>query len=261
MALCLWVLIVFSILAAGLYQIVATQLRLAKVLEERAVSRYLAKAACTYFMSRKNKDETSHDTLFELSEKPEKLLGRGKFTYSIKDEQGRININTASPEVLARLPGLNPELAKAIAISPLKPFAAIEELLTVEGFNEQIYSECREFITVYSNGRVNINTAGSEVLSALGLPATLVAKIDEFRNGPDAETATEDDGVFISNEALLTFASLTAAEKESINKVLIWLIASSENFCINVDTYFLGKHAFAYSITISKDKIKRWSER
>jgi hypothetical protein len=52
------------------------------------------------------------------------------------------------------------------------------------------------YVTIYGDGEVNINTASKEVLSALGLPDTLIDKIMVVRRGKDGIDGTADDHVF-----------------------------------------------------------------
>ena len=48
-----------------------------------------------------------------------------------------------------------------------------------------LYDKIKEFITIYSSGSVNINTASNEVLISLGIDERVVEKIVEFRVGDD----------------------------------------------------------------------------
>jgi type II secretory pathway component PulK len=154
---------------------------------------------------------------------PEKRFG-------ISDEEGRINVNTANRVVLTRLiritTGLSEEaagdLAKAIIDwrqygeneiagfysddyydnlefsyqQKKKPFEHPEELLLVEGMSPAVYERLLDFITIYGKGFVNVNTASSVVLQALGLSEALVEKILFVRRGPDKIDMTADDYFF-----------------------------------------------------------------
>ncbi len=75
-------------------------------------------------------------------------------------------------------------------------FQTIEELLLVKGVTPEIFSNLQDLITVYGDGKVNINTAPGEVLEALGLKEELRDKILWFRRGEDGLLGTEDDGFF-----------------------------------------------------------------
>ena len=53
----------------------------------------------------------------------------------------------------------------------------LDEILLVKGMNKEIYDKLINFVTIYGDGAVNINTASKEVLEALGLADSLVDKI------------------------------------------------------------------------------------
>ncbi len=72
----------------------------------------------------------------------------------------------------------------------------LEELLLVKDVDENIFGKIRNYVTIYGDGRVNVNTASKIVLSALGLNEDIVSKIIAFRAGDDGITGTADDNVF-----------------------------------------------------------------
>ena len=150
--------------------------------------------------------------------------------YGVSDEERKININTASIEVLQRLVetvlGYEKEEAKKLAISIVDwrqygeteiegflssnyysnleypyeekkaPFERIEELLLIGGIDEGVYRKLSDFLTVYGDGPVNLNTASKAVLTATGLTDGLVNKLIIARRGQDGLEATQDDYTF-----------------------------------------------------------------
>lgn len=266
--LSIWILVFFSILTTAVYRIIATQLKLSRVLEERAVCPYLAKAACLYAWAEKKNDKTSYDSLAKLNQLRQRTMGNVKFTYTQVDEESKININTASSEILARLPGLSLELAQKIQASPLRPFTLKEELLFIEGLTEKEFAEFKDFITVYGNGSVNINTAPEQVFVALGMDENLAQGIVGFRNGNDGKQGTEDDQVFESSAEIvdkLRSALSFSGDEEAALVALIsqnLLTVSSKNLLLEVQTQILNKAAIRYLITMEADKgkIKQWKE-
>lgn len=76
------------------------------------------------------------------------------------------------------------------------PFEVVEELTLVKGITPEIFDKIRHRVTVYGNGRVNINTADALVLEGLGLSSDLVEKIIWYRSGNDGREGTEDDIAF-----------------------------------------------------------------
>ncbi|MGH7318318.1 MAG: general secretion pathway protein GspK [Candidatus Rokuibacteriota bacterium] len=137
------------------------------------------------------------------------VLGSGRFSYRITDEQARINLNRIQPDVLHRLLlelGVDRAVRDVIADSVLDwrdpneeyrlngaeseyyttlpvpyrsknaDFDAVEELLQVKGVTREIFyggPDARglgEYLTVGGTGStVNVNTASATVLRALGL--------------------------------------------------------------------------------------------
>ena len=150
--------------------------------------------------------------------------------YGMIDEESKININIVEKNEISRLlqavVGLDGEDAGDLALSivdwreegtsvlegffsdnyynnlknPYPPknndFESIEELLFVEGINQDILDRLRWFVTIYGDGRVNVNTASWHVLVALGFDPDVADKIISIRDGADERPATGDDYFF-----------------------------------------------------------------
>lgn len=150
--------------------------------------------------------------------------------FGVVDEGGKINVNHEGRSVLKRLIkdvlGENDEDAGHLAnmiidwrrygeseitgffsdeyyenlefpyVPKKSDFEVLDELLLVEGVTRDIYKRLINFTTIYGDGKVNINTAPRQVLSALGLSETLVGAILFARRGEDEIEFTEDDFVF-----------------------------------------------------------------
>ena len=65
-------------------------------------------------------------------------------------EGERLNLNTASPADLTRLPGIGEKKAEAIAAwrEAHGPFRVVEDLLAVDGIGEKLLEEMRPYVTV-----------------------------------------------------------------------------------------------------------------
>jgi len=186
------------------------------------------------------------------------ICGTPKFFYGLSDEEGKVNINTASPELMARLfevvlgvgstqaqgladavvdwrdadAGTQPKGAEGDHYEGLGvPYAckdalfnAPDELLLVRGFDATIYENIRGYVTVVGSGRLNINTVSAKVLDVLGLDVKLAGKIARYRRGPDALWGTSDDGVFMSvtsiAEDIEGAAGLTDQERVSLDVLI-----------------------------------------
>ncbi|NQU73334.1 MAG: general secretion pathway protein GspK, partial [Candidatus Omnitrophica bacterium] len=168
-------------------------------------------------------------------------------------------------EVIARLPGIDLDLAQRIISSPSRPFHVKEELLLLEGCDKS-FDQCKDFISVYSNGKVNVNTAPVEVLTALGIDSQVASIIEEFRKGPDLEEATEDDEVFENTgeivDKLNSFRSLLEQQQEMLLGIIEQgaVTVESENFTMQIEANILNKTAMRYVVVMDAKNIKQWQE-
>lgn len=114
-------------------------------------------------------------------------------------------------------------------------FEILEELLLVKGMTPEIFSKIKGAITIYGEGRVNINTAGWLSLHALGLGEELAERIIKFRQGNDGREGTEDDNVFKTVGELRNIGPLFTEESQEINRLtsLNILTVKSDVFRIN----------------------------
>jgi len=260
----LWALLFFSILSLALYSIISSQIRLVKSLQERTLSPYLAKAAFYYYKAERLKGPILNNTLYGLGIKRERELGRGKFIFSLTDEEAKININSAGLETLARLPDLDEVMAQKIyklKIDLGGAFNAIEELLLIDGFREEYFEKIKNYITIYGDGLVNVNTAPATVLGILGLNEDVISSIIDFRAGTDGKEGTEDDDEFTSKEALKSYKGFSEIQKSEILRVESLLKTSSMVSGLQIETQILNQSAMHYNIITNGEKIYRWSER
>ena len=170
------------------------------------------------------------------------------------DEESKINLNKADPATLKRLireiSGLSEEGATDVADaifdwrefgqSQLVGFASdeyyenlefpyppknadyeiIDELLLVKGVDEELLKALGDYLTVYGEGKININTASYPVLSALGLDRELVDKILKVRRGPDGLEASLDDHIFVNTYDITSEIQNSVELEESEIKLL-----------------------------------------
>jgi len=194
-------------------------------------------------------------------------LGEGSFTisyneegrncYGLMDEERKININKAEYRVLYQLLlGKEPENLAASIINWRGPvqlmvegaqdndyesleapykckhadFSCIEELMLVKGMTPEIFESIKEHITVYTDGKININTATVRVLRAFGLSDQSIGTIILTRNGADNVAGTKDDNYFDNIGAIADQIGLPAYSPE--RTVL------SENYFTTASKYF-----------------------
>jgi len=76
-----------------------------------------------------------------------------------------------------------------------------------------------DFFTVYGNGKVNLNTAGVEVLSSLpGINPETAQAVVAWRSGPDGQPGTPDDTYLGSLEQLAVLPGLTPYQVELLTQ-------------------------------------------
>lgn len=193
--------------------------------------------------------------------------------YGLVDEERKINVNKADRKVLQSLfcivLGIDEVEAQELAASlidwrdadselsiPLgsaedyyytnleypygaadSDFTVLEEMLLVKGMSEDVFNRIKGFVTIYGGGRININTAPKEVLSAVGLKAYIVDKILLYRQGEDGIPGTLDDNVFKRASSIVSELSqachLSPSELAELSMVADrYLDTDSDNFMI-----------------------------
>lgn len=199
--------------------------------------------------------------------------GLDKLRYGLIDEERKININKADLNIMTRFftsfLNLDELEAQGLAASIVdwrdqdnmfsvpqggaedsyyrnlqypyeakdSDFKMIDELLLVRGFSQDIFERTKDYLTVYGNGRININTATAPVLLALGLSQRLVDCIVAFRKGQDETSGTLDDNIFYSSLDIVPHLSqafrLSSSEVALLSNITSELLTTkSENFTI-----------------------------
>lgn len=278
----LWAVFFLGALAVSIYALLAPQIGLAGRLKDRTRLHYLAQAGAQKAIVLLAEDDTPDwDGFKDVWANDEEIfkdtrLGEAGYVsvryalidddddkeeetrWGLADEEGKININKATFEVLRQLfevagqttsqtagdtadsildwvdedddprangaeNGYYEGLAKGYACKNAK-FQILEELLLVKGMTQEIFDKVSVHLTIYGDGKVNLNTAGKYVLRALGMSDTLADKLIQFRRGSDNQEATADDNVFESAEsaapALSSGVSLAAEEADQFNGVV-----------------------------------------
>ncbi len=257
--LVLWILSFLVLLGLGLAYTTSLDQKLVGYQRDRLMALYLAKGGYYRALAELEQDPTPQvdSYLDPWAHNPdafqEAALGQGSFTvsyplpgedgsegvvYGVVDEDRKVNINTASQAVLLRLPGMTDEIADSVldwraehrglgeSLGKVKdrPFKVLEELLLVEGMTDEVFQGLQPFITIYTDGKVNLNTAPQEVLKALGMGEGLVNKLLRFRRGLDDILGTEDDqsftGLGSAGQQLNAFDSLTPQEAAQLTNLI-----------------------------------------
>jgi general secretion pathway protein K len=148
-------------------------------------------------------------------------LGEGAFSYRISDEQSRINVNTAQPDLIDRLlltlgldkrqrdvvndsiqdwrdrneeHRLNGAESDDYYLTLAVPYRSrnanlesVAELLQIRGVTPELYNGSEghpglvDLVTVRTQGQININTATDPVLKALGLSEAEITELNQGR--------------------------------------------------------------------------------
>jgi general secretion pathway protein K len=227
----------------------------------------------------------------------------GTTCFGLIDEESKININKVNAQLIGRLfrlAGLEESEAQDLAMSVIDwrdadsqmssptggaedpyyrnlpapyeakdaPFESIDELLLVKGVNENIFQKVKKYITIYGNGRVNVNTATKIVLMAVGYSENIADKIIAYRNGKDSIAATNDDNFFESiseiGPKISDTANLNQAEQAQIANIETdgVLTTSSANF-MAVCHALSGRSKFVSDVVCvinRKGNILYWNE-
>lgn len=238
--LALWSLCILSVFAVILNYTVRQKISLVHRLDSRDRAHLAAEAGVKEAAIYLNKLEEAAPKAY-LALKDLTVLESKTFEgahWEIMDEERKINMNLAGLDLLARLfqvaGGMNETEAQDLASciidwrdsdsalssasggaedpyyrntsvpyeSKDAAFDVLDEILLVKGMNEEIFEKIRGLITLYGEGRVNINTASSTALLSLGLNPGTVDKILIFRQGKDGLEATEDDNIFDTPEQI-----------------------------------------------------------
>ncbi|MBF0570106.1 MAG: general secretion pathway protein GspK [Candidatus Omnitrophica bacterium] len=220
------------------------------------------------------------------------------------DEQGKININTTDTATLTRLIGnvlgIPSDNAGRLAVALIdwreygrrevegffsddyyknleypyemkdQPFERIDELLLVKGISKDVYEKLRPFVTIYGDGRININTASKEVLLALGLDVPVADKLLKTRRGQDGQDATLDDHIFLKTfdiasevNAFIALEAKEASQLDAMNGAGILCTESTVYSFISRVPASGGGYARSIEVVFNaaKNKYEYWYEK
>lgn len=202
-----------------------------------------------------------HDFFDDVSSSPQEASGTTKIRYGLIDEERKINVNTANTAVMERLfefllggdETRAQDLAAAItdwrdADSELStpvgsaedsfyrnltynpyeakdaPLEAPDELRLVKDMDADSMEKLKDYLTVFGDGKININTTPKAVFWALGMSTYLTDKVMAYRSGKDKALGTADDNVFKSASNIVSdlsqFTSLSDSEVADLSRIV-----------------------------------------
>ncbi len=133
--------------------------------------------------------------------------------FGVVDEERKINVYKATEDTWERLSQLGLDISHLIereegGYDTISFSSEMEYSIHnfPQLFPRNIFSEmkidpgelevARKYLTVFGNGKVNINTVSREVLLVLGMSEGLADRIIDYRAGPDGLEGTHDDAPF-----------------------------------------------------------------
>jgi len=163
--------------------------------------------------------------------------------YGVVDEESKLNINLATKEMLMLLPGLGQdEVGRLLNARGKAKFHRPVELVSRAIITEDVYAKIKGFVTVWGDGRINVNTASREVLASVpGLYVKEVDAILAFRKGHDGIEGTSDDTAFKSIADLQSLSGFRYVDVNGLFKI------SSSNF-------YIVSEGLIYKNTVSRGK-------
>lgn len=290
----IWVLATLSVFAVYLGNIIRQRILIAARVQDNQSLHLIADAGVKQALSVFGINSGTFGSLDpKCFNNPESFkdvaVGRGRFSvsftyrdwqtglietrYGLIDEESKININSASKDVLMRLLqnicGLDTNAGKKLADAFIdyrdsdtvtiegieegvyyseqgKPykckddfFEVVEELKLIKGVTAEIFEKIKGYITVYGSGLVNINTATGVVLEALGLSRPTVEKIIAYRSGKDQIEGTLDDNLVDTiteqyPDLVSSVSPLTIPEKSEFMHLVALEQLSAASSCIMI---------------------------
>ena len=282
LVLTLWMLTLLTIMAAGYSYAMRTETQLAIHGVELAKARATAEAglwlAVADLLERQEERQWQADgTLYQIN------FGEGKINLKIQDEAGKIDLNTASDELLRglletyslpeddvtfllhaildwrdpdkhrRKPGAEDSDYETAGYGAKDgPFNSIEELRLVAGMTNAVYKKIYPALTLHSlQPGINPMVAPREVL--LALPGSQVGQIDEFlatRNNTDEVAGLPPglDSRYFTGASDLTFAitSEGMAGRSRLRLDLVVTLNRAANPPYSVLSWRESKPAYAF---------------
>ena len=128
-------------------------------------------------MMRDNASKNKKDDLSQML--PPVTIGDGVVSLKAFDESAKINIkdlkatNKATRARLERLFEIKGISAYFLdGIFERESYSLVSELRLARGMTDEVYDKIKDYLTVYSDGRININTAGNIVLRVMSSDIT-----------------------------------------------------------------------------------------
>lgn len=242
----LWAVMTLAIFAVGLAGMARQRVLIYQRIEKKSELKWIAESAVKKiifdlrsaikdpaFIREKKWYHTSLDST-------QMTVGRGRVSYLISDESGKINLNTATFETLTTLfqnvahmseepasrlaaavidfrdeddhvntflgPTGSERYAYELANLPYAPlnrdFEFVSELRFVQGMTDEVFQKVSRILTPVGESSVNLNMATPDAMVGMGLQPETAEKIVDVRRGLDKKDGTDDDELIDNLDAL-----------------------------------------------------------
>lgn len=295
----LWIIAILTVVALGFARRAMMERQAAWYALDREQAQHLARAAAERgIVEVRNKglidayqDKGGYTSLNQTWAKPVDMLKQSQFlplfagkensgdecTYQIHDCSSRISLNNTPTDVIQNFELMDYRVARELIARRQRPqpgdqaqlFMSIEELRTFAEIDDEVWygtediRGLREMITVWGDGKLNLNTAPYELLAAIPkLDGGVLEAIVTYRNGEDGELGTGDDQVFESMGDLVEKLDVSAEKVAVLHK---YCTTNSVVFTVEaVATRRQGKINAYCDVTISIETgqaiVKQWRE-
>lgn len=272
----IWVLAILSLLSLSFAHYSRMEIELNSLRADKLKCLYHAREGINCAIQVLARDKNAFDGLNEAWKVhpsfETELLTKG-VSYTIVDEDSKVNINTASQEHLKRLLDIGDDVASSIIEfrGGNNIFHFVSELLYVKGMTPAVFYGqkdtnnigIKELVTVWTDGLININTAPIDVLVSIpGMRKVLAESIIQYRQGHDFQDGTNDDNPFEDLEELKNVPGISLGEYSQVSG---YLKTSSREFRITSEAalpYSRLKGTITAIVERDKNKIKilMWEE-
>jgi len=220
----LWIIFFLSVSVLTLSVKNRMNIRLNSFNNEALRVLYLAKEGMNRVIVMLAEDDSAYDAFSDAwAQKFTLETDAGVAVCEVIDEDRFLNVNTATPEMLANLKAIFPQITEEEieSLAKAKPFNVTKEILDATGMDPQLfYGDAQnakpginDVFTVFSDGKLNINTASRDVLMLIpGMTDAAAQSIADHRNSAPFE----------KNETLsqeISLLGLTASQVSSLVKI------------------------------------------
>jgi type II secretory pathway component PulK len=210
----LGVLVILGLLTSAFAAHMRLQSAMSSLESKEFKAHYLAMAGIQDAIARIKADAVGTDSYADgwwVGNSPKPVaLGEGRYTLKVTDESTRLNISTATPQMLSGLLAGDKEATAAVAEFRAVDLPFVIEDLAGANIPADSFSRLIDLGTALGDGKVNINTAGADVIAVLpGMDSDTAQFVVDYRRGPDGTDATDDDHIFVKPIDILKVPGLS----------------------------------------------------